>query len=458
MLPELLLIQKLLALALTIPLVDCALKLKKNKNKLATSKLGGIKDMGRLNGTDGMILSKNFQLNFKKTLEGVCVIAPTGEGKTTSLFLPNLLSNHLPKSSIIIADPKGEQYELSHLYQESIGRKCVLFEPLGVNAKYNPLEHCENFTEVRELASNLIQNGSLALRLAGGGSAGDSTWENMSIPIFTAALLNSKTINEALTFLIDTPLLKQIEILGNNANKDIRQQFAIFMSSGGSPKTMSSIISTVLSSLQLFTDHNIIISTSESDFKPTDLREQPIALYIKFDESKANYLSPFLSVFYTQLIDKIMYNEGLPVIFMLDEAQNTGRISNLAQIVATGRSRGLGFMICLQNLVRLYDIYGKNNTTTILNNLKCKVVLPSISDYEALNYLSSLCGDREVDTISKNDKNTNTSKTVKKLFTADEIRRIEDDKLLIIAHNKLPFLDKQNLYYTQEKYTRNVLK
>jgi len=458
MLSEFLLIQKLLALSLAVPLVDGALKFKKNKNKLATSKLGGIKDLGRLRGMDGLILSKNFQLNFKKTLEGVCVVAPTGEGKTTSLFLPNLLSNHLPKSSIIIADPKGEMYELSHKYQESIGRKSILFEPLGNNAKYNPLEHCESFTEVRELASNLIQNGGLALRLAGGGGAGDSTWENMSIPIFTAALLNSKSINEALKFLIEVPLLKQVEILGQHENEDVRQQFAIFMSSGGSPKTMSSIISTVLSSLQLFTDHNIIISTSKSDFKPTDLREQPIALYIKFDESKANYLSPFLSVFYTQLIDKIMYSDGLPVLFMLDEAQNTGRISNLAQIVATGRSRGLGFMICLQNLVRLYDIYGKNNTTTILNNLKCKVVLPSLSDYEALNYLSNLCGDKELQTESISDNNTSHSKTVKKLFTADEIRRIEDDKVLLICHNKLPFLDNQNTYYTQKKYMDNIIK
>jgi len=68
-----------------------------------------------------------------------------------------------------------------------------------------------------------------------------------------------------------------------------------------------------------------------------------------------------------------------------------------------------------------------------------------------------LCGDKEVNTESHNRDNISTSKTVKKLFTADEIRRIEDDKLLIIAHNKLPFLDKQNTYYTQDKYTNNII-
>ena len=119
--------QKLLWLAMGIPIADLAIILRKNRKLLATSKLGGKKDMGRLTGTNGLILSKKFQLTFKKTLEGVCVIAPTGEGKTTSIFLPNLLSDDLPKSSIIISDPKGELWNLTSKYQRSIGREPVLF-------------------------------------------------------------------------------------------------------------------------------------------------------------------------------------------------------------------------------------------------------------------------------------------------------------------------------------------
>ena len=457
MLPELILVQKLLWLAMGIPLVDLALMLKKNRNKLATSRLGSKKDLGRLIGDDGLILSKKFQLTFKKTLEGVCIIAPTGEGKTTSIFLPNLLSNDLPKGSKIIADPKGELFKLTSEYQRSIGIEPILFEPLGNNAHYNPLEHCKNFTEVRELASNLIQNGELAIQLASGRNGGSSEWINMSIPLFTAMLLLCKTVSEAVKKLISTPTLELPHLFETCGNEDAKEQFNIFMASAGSPKTLSSIVSTLLSSLQLFTDHDLIKTTSESDFSPLDLRKKPVALYIKYDEAKSNYLAPFLSVFYSQLIDKIMYNEGLPILFMLDEFQNIGRISNFAQIVAVGRSRNLGFMICLQNLVRLYDVHGKNNTTTILNNMKTKCILPSLSDYDALSYISNLCGDKEVATESKSGDKINHSTTTRRLFPADEIRRIEDNKILIIAHNKLPFLDNQNVYYTQEKYLKNVI-
>ena len=430
--------------------------LKKERDKLATSKLGTKKDMGKLTGNTGMILSKNFQLTFKKTLEGICCIAPTGEGKTASLFLPNLLSNPFPKSSIVVTDPKKEMWNLTSEYQRSIGRTPILLEILGDAGHYNPLEQCSTFTEVRDLASNLLQNGELAIQLASGRSGGESTWINSAVPLWCATLLMCKTISGALKILINTPSLELPNMFENCGNSDALEQFRIFQSSAGSPKTYSSIISTLLSGLQLFTDHNIIKTTSKSDFKPQDLRNKPIALYIVYDEAKANYLSPFLSIFYTQLIDKIMYSEGLPVVFMLDEAQNIGRISNLSQIVAVGRSRGLGFILCLQNLVRLYDIYGKNNTTTILNCLKTKCILPSLSDYEALQYISNLCGDTEIATESKNGDKISHSKTTRKLFTADEIRRLEDDKILIIAHNKLAYLDSQNMYFNQDKYVNNA--
>jgi len=451
------LLYKFLLIAMAIPITDMGIKLTKGRVKLATSKLGTRHDLGRLNGNDGLILSKQCQLSFKKTLEGVCVVGPTGEGKSTSIMLPNLLSNHLPKSSIIVADPKGELHNLTHKYQESIGRRTILFEPLGNNAHYNPLDHCSDFTESRELASNLLINGELAIQLASGKNGGSSEWTNMSIPLFTSTILNSKTISQAVKFLINSTPKEITETLGESKNEDIKEQFRIFMSAAGSPKTLSSILSTLLTSLQLFTDHKLINSTSKSDFSPIDFRKEPTILYIKYDEAKSNYLSPFLSVFYSQLINKIMYAEGLPVLFLLDEMQNVGRLSNFEQVVAVSRSKNIGFLICLQNLVKLYDIYGKNNTTTILNNLKSKVILPSLSDYDALSYLSNLCGDKEVNTESHNRDNISTSKTVKKLFTADEIRRIEDDKLLIIAHNKLPFLDKQNTYYTQDKYTNNII-
>jgi len=453
---EFAMLSKLLWLAMAIPTIDLVLLFKKNKQKLATSRLGTQKDVEKLLGVDGLIISRNFQLSYKKTQEGVVVISPTGGGKTTGIFLPNLLSNSMPKSSIVITDIKKELWNLTSDYQKSIGREPILLEILGESGNYNPLDHCSDFTEMKDLASNLLQNGELAIQLNSGRTGGESTWINAAIPLWTATLLMCKTISGALKVLINTPSLELADKFESCGNKDAIEQWRIFASSAGSPKTYSSTVSTLLSSLQLFTDHNIIKTTSKSDFKPQDLRKKPIALYIVYTANKANYLSPFLSIFYSQLIDKIMQSEGLPVEFLMDEFANLGRISNFAQIVSVARSYKLGFCVCLQNIAQLVNIYGKNNTTTILNNLKTKCVLPSLSDYEALQYLSNLCGDKEVKTESINDKGKSHSMTTRKLFTPDEIRRLNDEEILIIPHNKLPFLDNQNLYYNEQKYVKNA--
>ena len=41
----------------------------------------------------------------------------------------------------------------------------------------------------------------------------------------------------------------------------------------------------------------------------------------------------------------------------------------------------------------------------------------------------------------------------RELLTPDEVRRMDPDDVLIIAHNKNPVFDKKNTYFTQRKYT-----
>ena len=217
------------------------------KGKGATSSFA--KDLKHLKGTDGFILAKKQQLSYKKTCEGICIVAPTGEGKSTALIYPNLLSNHFPKSSIIIHDAKGELYNDTKNYQESIGRKTILFEPLGRKSHYNPLDFCNNLTEVRALASNILNNGSLALKLSSGSTSGsnDATWINMCIPIFTSALLfvkdlhNSKSnIPGAIKLLINNDEDTITDIFSKSNNKDIKEQYNMFLASSGADETMGS--------------------------------------------------------------------------------------------------------------------------------------------------------------------------------------------------------------------------
>lgn len=430
--------------------IDLSLKLINIGNcKLATAKLGKKKDFKSLLGKDGIQLSQNYQLSEKYDYEGVAIIAPTGSYKTTSHHVPNLLQNDI-KGSIIINDPKGELWKLTHKYQEKIGRKTILFKPLDkYGVHYNPLRECENVREVMQLAQSLLINGSYTYEILTGKKTNSTEWLQMSQSLFTAALLYKKTtIQDALLFIINSDDNTIDETL-SNADRNTRIQYNIFKTSLQSPKTMSSIKITLASALTLFTDE---LPISRTDFRAEDLRSTPTALYISYPENMSAYISPFMACFYSQFIAKLinLYDKNsLPITLLLDEFANLGQLNNFSQNVSTGRSRKICFDICLQSKTQLKQLYGEDNAESILNNLKTKIVLPGLSDVPTLNYISDLCGYSEV---KLKDDQGHMHITSKKLFTPHEVRTLDDNKVMLIMRNKNPVLDIQNIYFKQDKY------
>lgn len=442
-------------------------------DKQANAKIKNTKELEKFKGANGLKLSKNMQLKQKIDFEGCCIIAPTGAGKTSGYFYPNLLSNNL-KGSIIVVDPKGELYrDTAHFQNKICGRKVIRFSPLEpeISERYNLLEQCKDTTEVCQLASILLLNGALSVELMSGKKTNGVEWIQMAEPLLAAALLYVKdlgkpynTIENAFQLVISLTGRELKEILGENKNKDVRTQFRIFKSAGGSDRTIGSIKVTLATNMKLFVDKNINIISSYSTFNAKDFRERPTILYLTFPERKSIYLAPFIAPFFSQFIDKLLDNydkNSLPVHFLMDEFANIGMINNMSVHAATVRSRKISLSVCLQSISQLQQVYGKDNAQAILNNLKTKMILPSLNDLDTLNYISNLCGNTEIKTksktVSKDATTISYSKNIKKLLNIDEIRCLDDDKILILMHNKQPVIDYQDIYYKNEIYLNNVV-
>ncbi|NEZ47694.1 type IV secretory system conjugative DNA transfer family protein [Clostridium niameyense] len=447
----------------------------KNKNKkndkMANGRLSFKEDLKDIEG--GFLqLSKNLSLKERMAFEGTVTIAPTGGGKTTSFFIPNLLNPNL-QGSLIVYDPKGELYEKTSYFQKNIcGRDIVVFAPLepSISCKYNLLEQCEDTTEVLQLASTLITNGSLAIELVTGKKCGGAEWDNMATPLFSAALLYCKaqglpigTIENAFRLIIEKNL-EELNILFSNSTEDCKTQWDIFKSVGDADRTIGSIKITLATALKIFGDKKICkVLSGISTFNPAHLRKKLTCIYIISEERKSSYVSPVMASFFSQLFDKVLdsYNKNsIPVYFFLDEFTNLGMLNNMSVNCATVRSRKVSLNICLQSISQLEQIYGKDNALSILNNLKTKIAFSGLSDLKTLNYFSDLCGNTQIricnTSITKDSTTKSYSYTTKRLFNKEDIRCLEEDKMLIVMHNKQPILDKKNIYYTQEKYNSKI--
>lgn len=446
----------------------------KDVEKLATGHLISKDKIDNIIGNTGLILSKDIQLKEKYDYEGSVTFGSTGSGKTTSIFIPNLLSNNL-KGSIIVTDPKGELFKLTSKYQEQVcKRKVIKFSPLEPteSERYNLLTSCKDSSEVIELASTLLFNGALSIELATGKKTGGAEWIQMAEPLLASALLYAKSLkypfnNIEFAFkLIINLNTKQLEnIIEDSNNIDAITQFNIFKTVGKADRTEGSIKITLASNMKLFTDSKINTTGIENTFNAEDLRKVPTIIYVCYPENKSSYLAPFIAPFFSQVINKLIdsyNNSSLPIHLFFDEFGNIGMLNNMSINVATIRSRKISMNICLQSVTQLYQVYGRENGKAILNNLKTKIVLPALSDLETTSYISDLCGNKEITICNTNVNKQNTthsySKTKIKLFENSELRCLEDNQLLLITSNKQPILTIQNRYYENSIYTNNIQK
>lgn len=451
----------------------------KEAEQMATSGYAKLSELKAYNKKNGIQLSKDFFLEEKYCFEHIAVLGPTGAGKTTSIFYPNLLQKESfsgGNASIICTDPKGELYKDTSNFQRKLGRKVIMFSPLEpqYSFKYNPLSYCETSSEVSDLAMNLLASGTKAMEISSGKTGGGgSDWLNMAKPLLASALLYSwhqprglNTIANAIDLILESNDEQLQAILGGCKFADVRTQFNLFNQAAGSEKTVSSIKITLSSNLQLYTEQFMKELTSDNTYNFKDLRNTPTALYITYPERHSAKIAPLLCVFFTQLINELMKDKNLkgnylPTYFLFDEFANIGQIPNFATLASTVRSRKISFLCCLQSKNQLKNLYG-NYDEDILNNLKTKCIYGAMQDIATTEYVSKQCGEVEIRTKStterdnRSDRGYSYSTSKKKLLTPDEVRRISKENILLLVQNCKPYLDKTNTYYTQNKYIENI--
>lgn len=461
-----------------------------------SAKKGTSASLKGLTGNDGIVLSLRNRLSAEKSCEHIAIIGPTGSGKSSCFYIPNLLefksnkeqNEKEAKWSAVVTDPKGEMYDLCGPYLRSKGYRTIKLAPLESDSEfyYNPILIAKDPDELDALAQLILTNGGKSVEQATGSSSGGAEWIGMSTPLFAAALIwarycgKEKTVYEAVKFILDSDLkTMEGEFKKNQAAYD---KFLLFKTSGGSERTMSSIKTTLSSNVQLFTRESTKRFTSTPSkrnaegkrvldknrlFNPKILREEPIVVFICCPETQSIAQMPLMSVLYSQILEKCMEYKGeRKIMFLLDEFANIGIIPTIASIAATARSRGICLALGLQGMEQLEENYGQEKAANLLNNLKTKIIFAGLTGQSA-EYASELAGVTTVETksFSRNSGQgfdllgtTSSSKNAiqRQLYTPDEIRRLPEDTVLIIAHNRDTVEDKKNSWFKQKKYKNRV--
>lgn len=427
---------------------------------------------------DGIQLSKNIFLSAKELFEHLLILGPTGSGKSSSIFISNLLQKESflnSQSSLIVTDPKSEIYNITSTFQRKLGRKIKVFSPYqeANSIHYNPLDFCKDKTDVITLARDVLSTGAKAMEMrnGGGGNGKDTVWINMATPLFSSVLLYVyklkrpyNTISNALRIIIEKEDEDLEKMLLESGDEDIILQYKMYKKSATSPATAGSIQVTLTTNVQSFLTPAIEKITSYSDFKFEDLRNQRTILYMIYDTEKSSDLAPLTSIFFTQLFNackNLNDDKHYPVFALLDELANIGAIPRFDMYVSVLRSYRIGLICGLQDKTQLKTIYG-NHSETIFNNLKSLALFSGEKCYETLRAVSSLCGEKDVMNIttSNNNKgNSSNSRSYKKepVFAIADLKNLNENEIFIMLKSQKPILDQMNSYYKDMRYLEKIM-
>lgn len=345
------------------------------------------------------------------------LLAPTGSGKGVGVLLPTFLNY---KGSMIIFDPKGENYNLSAGWRSTFSH-VLKFAPCSKSTvRFNPIMAIRDGDANAFRDANLIADILFApAKVGGGGSETEAYFSNSAKDLVTTAILHirfcddipesQKSMNGLLKFLTATDdstieKMKQgkqdpesseqgtTQFLGmldakhsytyyDDKTKEFKKEEAEDLHNiicqgamrvlNTNPKEKASVFKTVFSKIQLFEDPMIANATSGNDFEIEDFMnpEKPISLYLTVPYSDVTRIASVFRLLVSFMLRKFSEGETqhgsvklkYHLVICLDEFPILGCFPDIAQVMGVLRGYGINFIIVCQALSQLIDLYGQNH-------------------------------------------------------------------------------------------------
>jgi len=374
-----------------------------------------------------------------KATHHTLIVGGSGTGKTRSLFLPNAAG---AQGSFVATDPKGELWEHTSGFHGTAWR----FAPREPAASlgFNWIPWCRDPRLAELLASAAMQLETdtheqqfwkLADMQLCAAVFAHAAYQSVPTPATAYALLELGS-SGLVAHLRNSPAPKAKVCAGMLAELK--------------PETRAGIVLSVVNKLSFLQDPAVQRFTSAvtaaADF--TALVRQPIAAYWVLHEQDVALLQPLSSLFFTLLLDQLSRVRGalVPVTLLLDEFANLGRLPGFATTISVARGRGLALVLGVQALSQLDGRYGRNDADTIRTNCATKVILHGL-DYQSAEHVSRMLGEttvrqeyqsRRPEGLLVTSYSYSEHQTSRRLMTADEVRRLSREELLIVSENRRP--------------------
>jgi len=425
----------------------------------------------RMLAKSGVIIGKNGKSERAALLRQdeqthTLLVAPTGSGKGIGVIIPNLLTYG---GSVVCVDVKGENWNRTAAARKTMGDNVYRFSPRsldGCSHCWNPLsyisdEPARRISELRQLATYLFPIAS----------ASSDSWVKGARNIFVGVCLyvldhgEQKTIGSVYRSIFGSyGFAASIKTILKTPNLDPECQRLLAQYMAFAEDQLSGYIGS-LEPLNLWADPMVDAATSGDDIDLRVLRKNPTSIYLVVGAGEIEELAPLLRLFFQQVIDLLQSsepgpNEQYPVLMIMDEFRTMGKLEKVLSAVTTIRSYGGRFLIVVQGLSNLVEVYGREGKDNIMQNCGFQVFY-SMNDETSGEYVRKRLGRQTVKQSSKSfgagrTPSRSYSETGKDLLSLDEIGRLDAARSVIIVEGGWPVQGWRIRYFDEKRFAALV--
>jgi len=393
-------------------------------------------------------------------------VAPTGSGKGRDVLVPALLEY---QGSVIVIDPKGQLAAITRQQRARMGQRVIVLNPfnilpeyVGASARFNPLAALDPSLDSFGTDCDNIAD-SIVVHDAGGR---DNHWNESAHGLIAAIIAHltanttdprSKTLGMVRRIIRRPGLLEEHAQAAQDGNDEmVAEALDSFRDMANAPNKseLSSIVSTARTQTKFLGTKAIADNLGRSDFRFRELKDRPMTtVYLTLPTRYLATCSKWFRLVVASALDDLLREEtGVPVLVVLDEFYQLGRLKVIQNAMSLARGYGLQLWPILQDLTQLQEHYEKS-WETFLGNAGIRQFFAPRENTTA-EYVSKLCGETTVTVTSQSkgksensgrnfiggtsgkSEGTSTSVMQRRLKLPQEVCQIGDDQFLLFAADK----------------------
>lgn len=381
------------------------------------------------------------------------VCGPTGSGKSSTVYIPNLIERTGVSAIVTEATAGSEEPDLfkkTSGFRKTAGHKIYYFNPDDLTStRINPIEHLKTYDEASHIANLIIQNTS------GKNSSGDKIWEDSERQLLKSLILHAMgeggTLGDIRAWLREGP--DKLGMILMNSTYELAQKEFWGFHKNSSEGFRFGVISGLMQRMNLWVSPKVVALTEKTDLNIHELPNELFTFYFAVPAQKTE-LKPLSALIFNFILDLALQKKfKYPLNLFLDEFTNYGYIPGIAEKMTIIRHRNIPAMLGFQDYVQLKKVYGDDDATLLFNQPGTRFVFRPRDNMTAKKVSDAL----GMKTISERKVMSSGSISERefgrKLMSPDEVMALKKGHAIVFTPSTNPILLKTFTWQNYEHAT-----